>query len=111
MHALDVIFWIFFASVAAFIGWTFIRLFTETLWDRRSARKVKRPIPPGNAGSLHATTGGVQSGGDVPMSGSDYSSSITQGDLDSGDSGGGDSGGDFSGGGGESGGGGSSGSW
>jgi len=57
MHALDVIFWIFFASVAAFIGWTFIRLFTETLWDRRSVRKVKRPIPSGNAGGLHATTG------------------------------------------------------
>src|SRR5687768_4445282 len=105
MHALDVIFWIFFASVVAFIAWTFIQLLVEGFKDRRHQRFSKRPVRPAKGGA---------SSGDAAaaMIGSDLGTSMTSGDVASGESGGGDSGGgEFSGGGGESGGGGSSGGW
>jgi uncharacterized membrane protein YgcG len=118
VHPLTVIFWILFASVAAFIGWSFLRMFAEMLDERRYTRGVKPSGRADNAGTGGAVSEGVQSYGDAsaPMSQSEYGSSATSGDPGSGDStgdsGGGDSGGgDFSGGGGESGGGGSSGSW
>ncbi len=118
MHPLDIVFWVFFTAVAAFIGWSFIRMFVEILSDRRHMREIKRPARSGNAPILGGATGGSQSSGEAATSigGSDYGSSISIGDLGSGesngDSGGSDSGsGDFSGGGGDSGGGGSSGGW
>ena len=124
MHPLNVVFWVFFTAVAAFIGWSFIRMFVEMLSDRRHMRETQRPARSGNTPILGGATGGGQSVGESATSigGSDYGHSITIGDLGSdasngGDSGGGDSGGsdsgsgDFSGGGGDYGGGGSSGGW
>lgn len=116
MHAFNVIFWILFASVAAFIGWSFIQIFFEMLRDRRRSREVTRPGGWSNAGTLGNATGGVHAGGDAAtqMSGFDQGAPTSEGGSgsESGESNGGDSGGgDFSGGGGESGGGGSSGGW
>ena len=119
MHPLDVVFWVFFTAVAAFIGWSFIRMFVEMFSDRRHMREGQRPARSGNARVLGGATGGQSV---TSIGGSDSGSSITIGDLGSGasnggasnggDSGGGDfSGGDFSGGGGDFGGGGSSGGW
>jgi hypothetical protein len=113
MHPLDVVFWVFFIAVAAFITWSFIQMFVEMLSDRRHMREIKRPARSGNVPIPGGATGG-QSGGEAVTSigESDYGSSISIGEFGSGDSNGGDSGsGDFSGGGGESGGGGSSGGW
>lgn len=105
MHALNVIFWILFASVVAFIGWTFLQLFVEGFASGRPKRSSKRP-------GRHATGGSLAGDGAAAMISSDLGTSTTSGDLAAGDSGSGDSGGgEFSGGGGESGGGGSSGGW
>lgn len=121
MHPLNVIFWILFGSVAAFIAWSFLRMFVEMLGERRSGRQIQRPSGRSdNTEIFGAAAGGVAaSAGDMagPIGASDDYSSISLGDLgggesQSGDSGSGDSGvGDFSGGGGEYGGGGSSGGW
>lgn len=105
MHALNVIFWIFFALVVAFVGWTFLQLFLEGFASRRHERGSKRA-------GRHATGGSLAGDGAAAMLGSDLGTSTTSGDFSGGDSSGGDSGGgEFSGGGGESGGGGSSGGW
>ena len=105
MHVLNVIFWIFFASVVAFIGWTFLQLFVEGLASRRQGRGSKRP-------GRHAAGGSSFGDGAVGMIGSDLGTSTTSGELAGADSSGGDSGGgELSTGGGESGGGGSSGGW
>lgn len=115
MHPLDVVFWVFFTAVAAFIGWSFIRMFVEILSDRRHTREHQRPARFADAPFPGGATGGAEA--DTSIGGSDYGSSITIGDLGSGASNGGDSGGsdsggsDFSGGGGDYGGGGSSGGW
>ena len=115
MHALDIIFWAFFAFVVAFIAWSFIRLLIEMLRDLWRPPDVRRPVRGGRASSLGGAAGGVHAGGELSttIGGTDHSSSSTHGDLGSGESeSGGDSGGsDFSGGGGDSGGGGSSGGW
>lgn len=122
MHPLDIVFWVFAASVAAFIGWNFLRMFIEILSDRRHRPAVKRPARPAEVAIPVGAAGGVSSGGDAAslMSASADSGSITYGEAaggeyageSGGDSSSGDSGGgDFSGGGGESGGGGSSGGW
>src|SRR5687767_12376676 len=109
MDPLNVVFWGLFAAVAAFIAWSFLRMFFEILRDSRQPRELKRPPGPANAGVLGGAAAGGISAGDAatPMSGSDYGSSITSGDVASGDATPGDSsgadsgGGDFSGGGGE----------
>jgi uncharacterized membrane protein YgcG len=103
MHALDVIFWIFFASVVAFIGWSFLRMFVEVLSDRRPRREGRRRARSSDA----VTLGGVTADAATGMIGSDHGSS----NADSHDVGGESNNGDFSGGGGEYGGGGSSGGW
>ncbi len=98
MHALDVIFWSFFAAIVAFVAWSVLKLFAGALSDSRGSRNAGR-----GSGS------GAISGGDSAtlMSATDHGNPVTLGDAAGGDSGGGD----FSGGGGESGGGGSSGGW
>ena len=115
MHALDVAFWLFFAAVVAWIGWTFLQLFVEWVRDRpRSARPVKRPMRAHSvtAGGIAGDSIGGFDRGDAASHGDITSGDSNDGDTSSGDSNGGDSGGgDFSGGGGESGGGGGSGGW
>ncbi|HEY0160671.1 MAG TPA: hypothetical protein VGF28_25525 [Thermoanaerobaculia bacterium] len=103
MHALDVIFWSFFAAIVAFVAWSFLKLFAGALSDSRGPRNAGR-----GSGS-----GGI-SGGDSAtlVTAADHGNSVTLGEAAGSDASGGDSGGgDFSGGGGESGGGGSSGGW
>jgi uncharacterized membrane protein YgcG len=104
MHALDIAFWLFFAAIVAWIGWTFLELLIGAFRDRHTPGKVKRPMKArGTAAGLAADTAVGFDHGDT---GSD--ADIAGSDSNGGESGGG---GDFSGGGGESGGGGSSGGW
>lgn len=97
------LFWIFFASVAAFIVYVFILMIIDMIG-------FHRPKPRRRARSA----GGVFAGSEMGVATYESSGlSVETSDAGSGDSGSGDSGGggDFSGGGGESGGGGSTGGW
>lgn len=112
MHPIDILFWVFFGSVALWVAWGFIRVFLDhnEFFRHREKRKAARHGAAGGSSpdAAYGLAGLVASDTAVSVS----SDSTGSSDSGSGDSGGGDSGGgDFSGGGGEYGGGGSSGGW
>jgi uncharacterized membrane protein YgcG len=115
MHPLESIFWIIFAGVAAYIAWSFMRMFG----GGSTARRHLGTAPPrGRSASPAANTmndgigGGLDTG--VSAAASGLSVATSESDAAAGDAtseSGGESGGDFSPGGGVSGGGGGSGGW
>ena len=106
MHPLHVVFWVFFASIAAMVGWSFVRMFLDTGPDERNGGGVMDPTVHGAGTDLDTTSGAI---------GMDHGDSISAydgGSLETAGLGfeGGEGGGDFSsGGGGDTGGGGDSG--